>query len=68
MPWEVRACDNMNPAAGLGSMPDRSVDVVITDPPTARRCMRAHAAASPAIGSKAASDARIGCASWVSRR
>jgi hypothetical protein len=33
MPWEVRACDNMDPAAGLGSMPDRSVDVVITDPP-----------------------------------
>jgi DNA methylase len=33
MPWELRACDNMDPAAGLGSIPDRAVDVVITDPP-----------------------------------
>ena len=33
MPWELRSCDNMDPAAGLGSLPERSVDVVITDPP-----------------------------------
>jgi hypothetical protein len=33
MPCELRSCDNMDPAAGLGSLPERSVDVVITDPP-----------------------------------
>jgi hypothetical protein len=33
MPWELRACDNMDPVAGLGSLPEHLVDVVITDPP-----------------------------------
>ena len=33
MPWELRSCSNVDPVAGLGSLPERSVDVVITDPP-----------------------------------
>jgi DNA modification methylase len=33
MPWELRSCDNRDPATGLGSLLERSVDVIITDPP-----------------------------------
>jgi hypothetical protein len=69
MPWELRACDNMDPAAGLGSMPERSVDVVITDPPYSPKCTSAHAAVPPGTGSLAAPGcAQIACASWASPR
>lgn len=31
--WELRACRNDDPVHGLGAIPDKSVDVTITDPP-----------------------------------
>lgn len=31
--WELRSCRNDDPVAGLTSLPDKSVDVFITDPP-----------------------------------
>jgi DNA modification methylase len=34
--WELRPCDNRDANAGIGSLPDRAVDVVITDPPYSR--------------------------------
>jgi DNA modification methylase len=33
MSWELRASDSLDPAIGLETLPARSVDVVITDPP-----------------------------------
>lgn len=35
MTWEMRLGDCLDPAAGLASLPDRSIDVVVTDPPYA---------------------------------
>lgn len=31
--WELRACRNDDPVSGLASLPDKSVDVTIMDPP-----------------------------------
>lgn len=32
-PWALHRGDCLNPVAGLASLPDRSIDVVLTDPP-----------------------------------
>jgi len=34
--WDLRLGDCLDPVAGLASLPDKSVDVVITDPPYSR--------------------------------
>lgn len=31
--WELRACRNDDPVSGLASLPDMSIDVMLTDPP-----------------------------------
>lgn len=36
MTWELRIGDCLDPVTGLASLPDKSVDVILTDPPYAR--------------------------------
>jgi DNA modification methylase len=38
--WDLRLGDCLDPVTGLASLPDKSVDVVITDPPYAPRAMK----------------------------
>ncbi len=33
MTWDLRLGDCLDPVTGLASLPDKSIDVVITDPP-----------------------------------